>query len=371
MSLNGPLTPQSDWQAPRGILEINGEDTPGVIRWTITINSYTEASRISLELALKAQPENRGLDHWSRLEKAEVKVYLGYPEDPSEFTKSELSLSFTGELDRFSVSPISGVIRGDGRDYTARFIESVTTEKFQSLTASQLVEKFAKRQGMKANVVPTKETIGTVYSTEKVLLNTERSEWDLMTFMAQQEGYVLFVNKDTVNFLPKPEDSAPESQIYEIKWVPPDEKSQGWSNAMDFGFERSLTLAKDVEVVVRSGNQGKKRAFTVTRKASNSKRGSGGTQRYVFWRPGLTREEVTKEAERLLKQITEHEILLTAKLPADDLITPATPIRFGGSGTYFDQVYFLDTLTKSYSVSTGFLMDIRAKNHSTDSEVIG
>ena len=381
MGLNTPLSPQSDWNAPRGLLEINDQPNAGVISWSVVVNSYLEANKISVELSLEAQPKGFGLDYWSKLEKADVKAYLGYPEDPDKYSKNELDLIFTGELDRFRISPVTGKITGDGRDYTARFIESVTTEKFQSLTSSQLVEQFARRQGMTPVVVPTTETIGTLYSTEKVLLNTERSEWDLMTFLAQQEDYLLYVEKEELHFKPKPDDNAPESDIYEIKWVPKQDQhlggefehkeSQEWSNAKTFEFERSFTLAKDIEVVIRSGNQGKKRAIAVTRKASNSSRSSGGTQRYVRWIPGLTREEATREAGRLLKQITDQEILFTATLPADNLITPATPIRFVGSGTAFDQIYFVDTLTKTFSVSKGFEMTLRAKNHATGSEVVG
>lgn len=53
---------------------------------------------------------------------------------------------------------------------------------------------------------------------------------------------------------------------------------------------------------------------------------------------------------------------LRARLPADQILTPTDTLRLTGTGTGFDQDYLIDSITRSMSLSEGYVMDISAKN---------
>lgn len=354
---------------PRAIVKIEGEEVV-CAEFEVDSNSFYQANTFRLTLPLSAQPPARSWSFWSETDAAKVEIFAGFPPDPENFTTDDLDLILVGETDEVDVKPVSDEVCLTGRDYTSRFIEETTTEKFQNLTASELVKQLAERRGLKADVTDTSRKLGTFLSQDNILLTTERTEWDLLTYAAQEEGYLLYVEGETVHFHPPPDES---SEAYILNYTRATEESLASSNTVMIDFSRSLTLARDVVVAVRSWNQKAKKGFTQTARASKAKRtqSRGGTaQTYVATVPNLSQEEAIKEARRRLEEITAHEIRLNAELPGDSLIKTNTPIRVEGTGTRFDQVYFVDHLIRTYTPDRGYFMVLRAKNHSTESQVL-
>lgn len=341
-----------------------------VAEFEVDSNSFYQANTFRLVLPLSALPAGRSWSFFSETDAAKVEIYAGFPADPEKYTTDDLDLILVGETDEVDVKPLPDEICLTGRDYTSRFIEETTTEKFQNLTASELVKQLAERRGLKADVTATSRKIGTFLSQDNILLTTERTEWDLLTYVAQQENFLLYVEGETVHFHPPPDEN---SDPYVLNYTRATAEQGSWSNTVSIDFARSLTLARDVVVAVRSWNQKSKKGFTQTARASKAKRtqSRGGTaQTYVSVVPNLSQEDAIKEAKRRLEEITAHEIRLNAELPADNLIKTNTPIRVEGTGTRFDQVYFVDHLIRTYTPERGYFMVLRAKNHSTESQVL-
>ena len=61
---------------------------------------------------------------------------------------------------------------------------------------------------------------------------------------------------------------------------------------------------------------------------------------------------------------------LLARLPGDNLLTTRAQVQLIGTGTAWDQNYFPDTVTRHISFEEGYTMELRAKNHSTQSTVV-
>ena len=65
------------------------------------------------------------------------------------------------------------------------------------------------------------------------------------------------------------------------------------------------------------------------------------------------------------------EMKMYAKMPADNILFPGVAIQVEGTGVY-DQIYYADSVTRTMDITTGYLMELSAKNHNTDSyKVIG
>jgi hypothetical protein len=56
-------------------------------------------------------------------------------------------------------------------------------------------------------------------------------------------------------------------------------------------------------------------------------------------------------------------------MPADNILTTENIIKVVGTGTAFDQVYFPDSIVRSFGWDSGYTMTVNAKNHGVESEV--
>jgi len=57
-------------------------------------------------------------------------------------------------------------------------------------------------------------------------------------------------------------------------------------------------------------------------------------------------------------------------LPGDNSLTTRGMVQLVGTGTDWDQFYYPDTVTRRISFEEGYRMELRAKNHSTQSTVV-
>ena len=95
---------------------------------------------------------------------------------------------------------------------------------------------------------------------------------------------------------------------------------------------------------------------------------------YTFVMPNLTQSQADKKAKILLADITRHERNMSWSEPATitadgTLITPRNVVRLHGTGTGFDQVYYVDTVSTSIHFD-GFGMVIMAKSQSSATEQV-
>jgi phage protein D len=456
-------------QSPRAIVKVAGIAVPGWIRWSVQENTFYQADTFRVQFAAQELPHETDVAWFSAQAEAFVEVFAGFPDDVKNFSETGLTSLIYGRVDDVDYDPVNATLTLTGRDLTAAFIDAKVTIQFQNMTSSQIASQLAISHGLSYSGPVTKTVAGTYYAYDRVSMTDQRSEWDILTWLAQQEGFNCYVKGKTLHFAPQPTDesvTAPidktalqaeldqitaawDSQIdkskalvasakdsdadlasiahiltaaaladekkliqnkvdearqiesdadakyrarseqlksqldapaqrsetsvaYELRWEL-DENGNPTANVMDLKVSRSLTVAKGITVVVKSWNAKQSKGFTAyypsRGKGVQAGKASpfGNQQTYSLTRGGLDQAGALALAQRTHAQITQHEMKLWARLPADDVMTRTTMVRLTGTNSKFDQDYFVDTINRSMSVDDGYVMDVSAKNINPES----
>ena len=332
----------SSLRVPSLTVLADGAPLPNVIEADITDNAHFAAARFRLRLATDPATAASLLQPGAILD---IQLTLGGP--PVSLVQ--------GEADTISIDVINRTVEIDGRDLTARLLDARTQETFANQTASEIAQTLAARHGLAANVTSTTTLAGRYYASEhdRITLgqfSRATTEWDLLTFLAAREGFDVYVNAQTLTFAP-PAATAPALTLEP-------------GLCISLQLEHALTLARDIEVTVKSWNTRQQTAFTQTaRSAARSGRRSGGPpQRIVVVRPNLTPDDAMQLAQRILADLSAHERLVHAELPGELTLTPRARVQLTGTGTDFDQLYYIAELDRHLSTEHGFTERLRLKN---------
>jgi hypothetical protein len=350
-------------RAPRLAVLVNGVPLAGVLAAEVHSNNHLGADRFRVRVALGADP------FWTAAAFAgqpsiqlDVQVALDMPGLPAS-GGSYVSL-ILGAVDMVEIDAISQTVWLEGRDLTALFIDSPTQESFANQTASQIATQLAARKGLVANVTPTTTLVGRYYQSEhdRITLNQfsqATTEWDLLIWLAQEEGFNVWVSGNALNFMPAVDPVMPDL-VLQTGGIPP---LYGVANLTHLRMERSLTLARDIVVTVKSWNSRQQQAFTQT--VSSAALGSmAPPQSYIVVRPNLTPDQALRLANRKLAELTAYERVIVAEMPGELGLNARSTVLLTGTGTQFDQMYFVDTIDRMISYEGGFTQHLRAKNAS-------
>jgi phage protein D len=326
------------------VLLANGSPVAGVIEAEVLSNNHFAADRFGATLALDADPASASFWASAGDVSAEIRMSL----DGLAF----VSL-IQGAVDSIDIDLTYGQVRLEGRDLTAALIESRTQETFANRTSSEIARIMAERHALTPEVTDTKTPVGRYYQNEhdRITLNQfsrAMTEWDLLVFLAQQEGFDVFVQGTTLHFEPS---SASASRVL----LTPDA-------VMALRLERALTLARDIEVTVKSWNSRQRNAFEQTARVSGRGKQAVQPQRYVFVRPNLTEDQALQLAQRKLAELTRHERTIAVTMPGELAITPRSIVELAETGTDFDRPYYVDVIERRLSVQSGFTQHLRCKN---------
>ncbi len=274
-----------------------------------------------------------------------------------------------GNVDEVEVDPARAIVTLTGRDLTSSFIDTKTTQKFSNNTSSQIAAIFAQEHGLKQQITQTNTPVGNFYQTQQTLLTNSVTEWDLLTYLAQQEDFVAFVQADTLIFEPRPTTTNNPYMInYRAPLVPGSSPS---INVYSMCLRRATSLAGDVTVTVRVPYGTKTgQAFSV--KATSKHTGSPSStkkQKYSYIIAGLTQEQATQKAQQILRDITRNERILEFSAPGENTLKKDGMVKLTGTGTGFDQLYYTNQVVRTINASGGYDMTVSAKNHSVDTQV--
>lgn len=358
-----PTKPTAGSQARKPFLKVtlNGSIVLPAFSAEVTNNSHFTSDGFRAECSLTKMPPGYGAPYWSDSVNDRVQVSMGTG-------TGTVAPFILGQVDNVEIDQVRQVLCLTGRDLSAVFLDTQTTEKFQNQTSSQIATLLAARHGLQANIAPTITDVGTYYSVDNVNLTRRQSEWDLLIYLAQHEGYDLWVSGNTLNF--QPAIDLTKTTPYVLLYSPP--SAGQFASFTDLKMNRSQTLARDIIVTVRSWNQVHQKGFSVTAKRQQPNKGQragGPAQNYVFTVPNLDQQAALNYAKRKLEEISRMERVINAELAGDDTLTIRTPIKLVGTGTSFDQMYYPDTIKRMASFES-FRMSVRAKNHSTESQVV-
>lgn len=361
---------------PRGVVKVNGTAMPGWIDWDVENNNHYQSDTFRATFSISKLPPEFGLAWWASQTTITVEILAGFPADPESFTESDLTSWIFGNVDEMDVDPVAGRIHVAGRDLTSLLIDTKTTDNWQDKVSSEIAVLLAQRHGLGvSNITETTTKAGTIYELDQVQMNHERSEWDLLTYLAGRESFAIYVKGHDLHFEPLPDVSS--ATPYLLQWEEAtDDRAAPAFNGSELTFTRNLTIARGIAVVVRSWNAKSKKAFKASwpKEVKTISPGTAGpasrTQTYVFVKPGLTQQQADDFAQAKHRELTRHEMKLRASLPADDLLTTTSVINLAGTGTLFDQTYFPDSIRRRMSLNEGYVMTLAAKNHNTDTETL-
>jgi phage protein D len=375
---------ESAVQQPRGAVKLNGTAITGWTRWTVNNNAFAYADEFTVQFVVQGLPADRDANWFSTvggtLSDADTNMYVelfaGFPDDVDSYSASDLESVIYGRADDIDFDPERGVIEVRGRDLTGVFIDTKTTDKWTNLTASQIATQLAQKHGLTPVVTKTTTKAGKFYQIDYVNLTDERTEWDILCYLAQSENFRVYVKGQSLYFEPYPNQDTADTFVppWPINWAPADTAgASAAANVMAPKFRRSLTVSRGVQVVVRSWNAKQGRGFTATyptSKAVTLKPGQSSTsaQIYRLTRPNLTQEQAIRLAQTYYEQLIKHEMRMSFTSPGDNDLDMTRYLQVSGTGTAFDQIYYPESIQRTMSFSGGYSMSVNAKNSSPESQ---
>lgn len=366
MDLNTEATEQKVRQIASR-LSLNGVEVP-FFSCEINSNAFYSADTFSVVFAMSAMPDPyNGIKWWADQKSIEVSISIGLIDQNIEDWRTLI----VGTVDRLSVRLAKFEVSIEGRDYTSKFIDRKTNEKFTNMTTSQVATLLANRRGLTPVVTATKTQVGGITKWDHAHVTDERTEWDLLAYFAGLDGFQVYVTGNELHYEPALDPTVTDQ--YLIRWVDPGELAYPQSNTSDdIVFERDLTLARGVTVQVISYKDGKTyKATYPTNSARGIAPGQSTSRRQVYEikRNGLDQNQAQQLAQKIHREITVHEMRMSCSMPGDNSLMPNTIVRQEGTGSGFDQLYYVDSVRRSLSFEGGYTMSLTAKNHNPNSMV--
>ena len=316
---------------------VNGRPVGGIIEAEIESNSFFSADRFRVRAALNT-PDG---DAWSDTRLfVEIRLTIG----------SEEASLISGTADSATIDPIRGEIHIAGRDLASVFVGAQTDQSFENKTSSSIATLLAARHGLDAQVTPTTSPIGRYYQngrTRTTLTQHARAttEWDLLCWLAQIEGFDVWVNGTTLYF--QPVTQAEPGLIL----TPRDCTRMTLHHALDVAAGVTVTV-KSWDCVTQSA---------IAQSASNTGDVDAGIVRTVI-RPNLSVDDAQALASRLLTQIQTHERRINIEMPGDLSTAPRTVLSLANTNTAFDGLYDICAVHRNISFLRGYSQGIEARS---------
>lgn len=341
---------------PRLRVFANGQAMPTPISAEITSNNHYAADRYRLTASLTAAE----LSLWSTVTESLIDIQVS-------LDSNDWRSVIQGEVDQLQIDPRTRLLTIEGRDLTSRLIETRTQETFANQTSSEIASILAGRHGLSTDITETTTPVGAYWQLEHDRITLDSfgrsiTEWDLLITLAGHEGFDVWITGTTLHFR---QADAPYG-------IPPVLRTlataAGPANVMALQLDRALTLARDIEVVVKSWNSRQAQAFAQTARASRgggARLGATGKpQKYVYVVPNLSPDAALKLAQTRLAELTRHERIIHATMPGELALSPRQQIALEGTFSAFDQTYWIDEITRHISFEHGFTQTLRARNAS-------
>jgi phage protein D len=361
--------PSNDLGTARGVflqLALNGTGVAGVAEAEVCTSDHQAAGWFRVVIALGADPVVTPTILASLTQAtAQILVGLALPGLPAAAASWQTLM--TGTVDAIKLDMTDGTAHLTGRDFTGVFIDALSAETFSNNTSSEIAQTLALRHGLTPLVAATTTPIGRYYQEGHDLSSLHQSsktvtEWDLLSRLAEVEGFDVHVQNSNLYFAPPAAAGVPTVW----QWMT---DGAAASTLTTLQMERSLVLARDIVVTVQSWNS--RLAQMITQTVRSSKLGSvtdrsvvasATATTYVLVRPNLTPQQAMTLATQTLSDLSRHERVITATMPGELDLAPRSLVLLQGTNTEFDQTYAVDEITRRVSVRDGFVQTVRAVN---------
>lgn len=367
MALNDPNA-QSAVTRPRLRFLAGGQEVPVALSCSVTQTNAFHASRFNVVLAPPVQDGRPAtgvgsLQWWSQQSSVQAEVKLGLVSDGGTEQDVTWQSMIIGEVDNVTVSPTEWTVTLDGRDLTRRFIDNRTESAHVNQTSSEIVTALAQKEGLQVQAQATTTLVGRYYQIDHDRISLDQfhrslTEWDMITMLARYEGFDAFVDGQTLYF-------QPPAKAGDDPWVARwkiDENGLQSGNVLRLDVQRSLTIAKGIQVVVKSWHGKQNRSFVrgAPRSIQIRDTATTNTQQYIIVRPNLTEDQAQQLANSVYADLSRHERVVEGTAWGDMLLTPRVTLRVTETGTDWDTVYYPVEVSRHVSMGQGFTMDFRA-----------
>lgn len=288
-----------------------------------------------------------GLAYWADANEVQCEVVVNAGADGGQL--------FTGSADSIDISFDTMTVKVSGRDKSKGPIETKSNEGFRNKTSSQIVSEVAGRHGLKPVIKSTSAKAGKKFKADWVALTDNVSEWTLVQHLADREGMVAFVQKNELHFQPLDDDSMGDVPAV---FVPPTPAGHARGNVLKLAGSHNLQLAKKTSVKVHSWDTDQKEVVEGKKELGGS---ASGENAYVYRHAHLEKGQAKQIAEKRLREHTRHEMTVNLTMVGRASIAPRKRLLLSGTGTAFDQTYYIDNVRHSIS-GNGYVCDITAKN---------
>lgn len=321
----------SEVRQPRTRVLFAGLDLPGVLGIEVQSNNHYSADRFRVQFAASAVPHELLQVPGSVLE---ILVAV------DEFWASLI----VGAVDSASFDPVKGLFDVEGRDLSAKFIESQVDDTFANRTSSEIAQILAGRHGLAALVTPTRTAAGRYYQSEhdQVVLGSfskATTEWDLLAFLAAREGFDIYMTGAALWFGPPQVDAVKVLQN---------------SDCVSLRLEHCVGLARGMDVTVKSWGSKSAAATVVTASAA----GSAPPLKRTLTRPNLTADEALALANRTIADLKRHEWTGHVVMPGELTMSSRSQVMIAGTSTMWDRLYAVTKITRQLDVRRGFSQSV-------------
>lgn len=300
----------------------------------------------SASLSITACPPGRQADYWSSVGEVDIQIRASIGAGAHTI--------FEGLLDAVDIDFAQHTVRLRGRDKSKRPIENKRNESWKNRTASEIVQQIAGEHGLQPVIDSLSDRYGKVYENDFVAISDQLSDWTLLQHIADREGKVVYVRGGKLYF--KEIDDATFGAIT-VHYSPPTPASHASGNFIQLACTRNVQAGKSTDVEVKSWNSKEKKAVA----AKRSRSGTGpGQNKHLYRHEGLTQAQADKMADKRLREAVRHEMQVRIDMPGEPHVTPEHRLILTGTGTAFDQAYFIDSVR--HAIGDGYRMSISAKN---------
>lgn len=335
-------------RAPRVWLKISGMMLP-CISASVLRKSERHADTFEAELSVnETAAVGFGYAEWADYQPVDVEIVASL--DGS----TPVSL-ITGQIDEPDIHWGECTVSMKGRDKSAPLTEKRRSQQFKNQKSSDIVSTIASDHGLGSTVTNTQGFAGKLYDTDFVhLILNHASDHDVLSRLADREGFRWYVEGKSLAFEPRGTDA----DVYKVQWVPPDGQSRpGFANCLDLRTHRNMPAARPHSVTVKSWNHKEAKKHEGNAKSE----GVGDTAEIEHHHNGRDKSGVDGISKSRLKAAIRHDCNVVVKAPADLSVTPRMKMQLGGTGTIFDQLYDIDTVTFDLGWEPGATMTVAGK----------
>ena len=329
------------------LVSIDGQPIPGIIKAEVTSTNYFCSDSFSLVFAA-GPPPLVDIDTWSNLATGTVEL--------SQSTSPGVAPAFimTGQVDTIVADVGFQNVVLEGRDLSARLVDSYVQQDFVNQTASEVVTTIGSQYNLNCEVTPTLGNVGRYFGDGYTRLSLGdfsriRSNWDLIVELAREDNFDVFVSGSTLFY--QPVIGTLESALELTR-----------SDVSVLRLTRRMTSGFNISVRVQSWNSQQESAYNSTGMLDGAQLTSvaPASQGYLFSSSNLTSAQADAYAQRYAREVSRLQTTLHIVMPGIPILFPRTLICLVGCGSSIDGLYQVDAVERHFCAISGTSQTIRA-----------